>query len=75
MSDLAKIEKDLLSMGPEDRALLVDSLLRSLEQPTAEIDNEWAREANLRLAELRSGQVKPIEGEEVFEEVFARLAK
>ena len=47
-----------VSLPVEERALVVDSLLRSLNQPESEIDNKWAKEAQHRLDELRSGRVK-----------------
>ena len=75
MSNLAKIEKDLMSLAPEERALLVDSLLRSFDQPESDIDQKWANLANKRLAEMRSGKVKPVPGDEVFERVRNRLDK
>lgn len=59
----------------EERALVVDSLLRSLNQPESEIDKKWAKEASRRLAELRSGSVEAIPGEEVFAKVWKRFEK
>ena len=54
---------------------MVDSLLRSLNQPESEIDKKWAKEAKRRLAELRSGRVEAIAGEDVFGKVWERFAK
>ena len=64
-----------VSLPVEERALLVDSLLRSLNQPESEIDKEWAKEAKRRLAELRSGRVEAVSGDEVFRKVWERFAK
>ena len=64
-----------MSLAPEERALLVDSLLRSFDQPESDIDQKWANLANKRLAEMRSGKVKPVPGDEVFERVRNRLDK
>jgi hypothetical protein len=44
---------------------VVDSLLRTLNPPDAGIDRKWAEVATRRLAELRSGRVTPLPGDEV----------
>jgi len=59
------------SLPVEERALLADTLLRSLNSPDPEIDKKWTVVAKRRLAELRSGIVRPIPGEDV----FARIEK
>ncbi len=69
MSNLAKIEKDVMSLVPEERALLVDSLLRSFDQPELDIDKQWVNLANKRLTEMRSGKTRPVPGDEVFERI------
>lgn len=70
-----KLIEEALSLPVEERALIADSLLRSLNVPNAAIDAKWAEVAKRRLQELRSGKVKPIPGDEVFSEVLGRLAK
>jgi hypothetical protein len=59
----------------EDRVRVVDSLLRTLNIPNPDIDRAWARLAKNRLAELRSGQVKPISGHMVFAKIRKRFAR
>ena len=66
---------EAVSLPVEERALVVDSLLRSLNQPESEIDKIWTEEAKRRLAELRSGRVETIPGEEVFGKVWERFEK
>ncbi|MEO5342234.1 MAG: addiction module protein [Gammaproteobacteria bacterium SHHR-1] len=66
---------EAVSLPVEERALVVDSLLRSLNQPESEIDKIWAKEAQRRLEELRSGRVKAIPGEEVFKKVWKSFEK
>lgn len=66
---------EAVSLPVEERALVVDSLLRSLNQPESGIDKKWAKEAKRRLDELRSGQVEAISGEEVFRKVWVRFEK
>lgn len=59
----------------EDRVRLADSLLRSLNPPEAQIDEAWAELASRRLAELNSGKVKGISGQEVFHKIRQRFEK
>jgi len=70
-----EIIEEIVSLPVEERALVVDSLVRSLNSPKPEIDAEWAKEATRRLEELRSGKVKAIPGDEVFSRVFDRPEK
>jgi len=70
-----KIIEEALSLPVEERALIADSLLRSLNMPNPAIDAKWAEVAKRRLLELRSGKVKAIPGEEVFSGVLNRLAE
>jgi hypothetical protein len=46
-----------------------------VDESKAEIDREWVKVAKRRLAELRSGAVKPIPGNEVFAKVRERFEK
>ena len=64
---------EAVSLPVEERALVVDSLLRSLNQPESEIDKKWSEEAKRRLAELRSGQVQAIPGDEIFAAVWKKF--
>ena len=75
MPSTAEIIQDAESLPVEERTVVVDSLLRSLNPPDPEIDRKWAAVANRRLAELRSGRVKPVPGEEVFARIRQRFAE
>lgn len=68
-----KIIDEAVSLPLEERVFVVDSLLRSLNQPDAEIDRQWVVIAKKRLAELRSGVVEPVPGEKVFEKIQKRF--
>jgi putative addiction module component (TIGR02574 family) len=74
MPSTAEIIREAESLPVEERTLVVDSLLRSLNPPDPEIDRKWAAVARRRLEELRSGRVKPIPGEEVFAKIRQRFA-
>ena len=70
-----EIIRDARSLPVEDRAVVVDSLLRSLNLPDAGVDRKWAAVASRRLAELRSGQVKSVPGEAVFANIRKQFGK
>jgi putative addiction module component (TIGR02574 family) len=70
----SRIIRDAEALPVEQRALVVESLLRSLNPPDPEIDRKWADVAKRRLEELRSGRVKPVPGEEVFARIRERFA-
>jgi putative addiction module component (TIGR02574 family) len=54
----------------EERAKMVDSLLKTLNPPETEIDKKLAAVARRRLEELRSGSVKAVPGDQVFEKIW-----
>lgn len=57
-----KIIEEALSLPVEERALIADSLLRSLNMPDTGIDAKWTAVAKRRLQDFRSGKVKPVPG-------------
>ena len=66
---------EAVSLPVEERALVADTLLRSLNQTETEIDKKWIEVAHQRLNELRSGKVKAVPGEQVFENIWSRFDK
>jgi putative addiction module component (TIGR02574 family) len=52
-------------LSPSERPELVDDILASLDEPDANIDKLWAREAEDRLAAYRRGEIKAIPLEQV----------
>ena len=63
-------------MLPIDLKLeLVDRLLESISPSQKEIDELWKVEAERRVEEVRSGKVKTIPGEQVFDEIRNRFGK
>ena len=75
MHGIKEIIQEAESLPVEERVMVIDSLIRSLNPPSMEIDGEWAKVAKRRLAELRSGSVKPIPGNEVFAKLRERFEK
>ena len=69
------LEDQLLKLDARDRARLAELLLASLDGSDADVEAQWADEAERRLRELRSGVVAGIPADEVFARTRARLAK
>ena len=66
---------EAVSLPVEERALVVDILLRSLNRSDPAVDAQWGEEAVRRLGELRSGAVEPVPGKEVFAKIWKRLGE
>ena len=66
---------EAVSLPIEKRALVVDSLLQSFNQPESDIDDKWKEVAQKRLMEMRTGKVEPISGEEVFNNIWSKLER
>ena len=60
------IIEEAILLPVEERAAVVDSLLRSLNAPDDEFDRQWISAAQRRLDELRSGAATAIPGDVVF---------
>jgi putative addiction module component (TIGR02574 family) len=57
-----------LSLKPEERFMIVESLLKSLDEPDQKIDEIWADEAEKRLKAYREGNLEGIPMEEIFKD-------
>ena len=66
--------REIESLPVEERARVADSVLKSLSPPESEIDKKWAEVAKRRLEEIKSGAVKLVPGEDVFEEIWKRFS-
>jgi len=75
MHGIKDIIQEAATLPVEERVMVVDSLLRTLNPPDAEIDRAWARIAQRRLADLRSGRVQPVPGDQVFAKIKERFAR
>ncbi len=64
---------EIISLPIDDRVVVVDSILKSLNPPESKIDKKYIAIAKKRLSELRSGEVKGVPGEEVFNKIWDRL--
>lgn len=70
----ADLIAEVAALPIEERALIADGVLKSLNIPVPEIDKQWAAVAQKRLHELESGHQQAVPAEEVFERIRKRLA-
>ena len=60
------ILKEALNLAPAEKFIVVEGLLKSLDEPDSELDKIWADEAERRLEAYRDGKLKGIPMEEIF---------
>src|SRR5271167_3508377 len=65
-----------MQLSPQERELLIDRLVESLDDGPAEAGAEeaWGDEIKRRVDEIRSGKVKLIPGEQVLQELARKLS-
>jgi putative addiction module component (TIGR02574 family) len=68
---IAEVESLPLDIKTE----LIEKLLESINPSQKEIDELWSLEAEKRVADIESGKVKTISGEEVFKEIRNKYLK
>lgn len=66
---------EAVSLPVEERALLVDSLLRSFILNSEHIDEQWLAIAKNRLREMRTGDTKPVPGKDVFSRIWKKRGR
>ena len=71
--NMQQLIEEAVSLPVDERAHMVDLLLRSLNPPESAWDQQWLDEAQRRLADLRSGRVTAVSGEDVFNRLWSRL--
>lgn len=60
--------KQALILKPEERFMVVEGLIRSLDEPDNSLDEIWAEEAEKRLKAYRSGNLEGVPMEEIFKD-------
>ena len=64
--DNVEILEKALRLPPEDRFVIVEGLLKSLNVPDPDLDRVWADEAERRLAAYRNGELPATPIDDVF---------
>ncbi len=62
------ILKQALKLKPDERFMVVEGLIKSLDAPDDSLDKIWADEAEKRLIAYRAGKLEGIPMEEIFKE-------
>ena len=57
-----------LKLRPQERIVLLEGLLHSLDEPDKDLDSIWSVEAKKRLNAYRNGKIKGIKFEDLFGE-------
>ena len=65
---------EAISLPVEERTIVADSILKSLNPPETAIDKKWAQTAKERLMELRTGKKKAVPGDAVFNSIWNRYS-
>ena len=63
-----EILEQALSLKPEDRFMIVEGLIESLDHPDQKIDEIWAKEAEKRLDAYRKGDLEGVPMDEIFQD-------
>jgi putative addiction module component (TIGR02574 family) len=70
-SQVSEILEKALTLSAQERGLLIDRLVESLDDEPAEegVEAAWDEEIKSRVDDVRSGRVKTIPGEQVLREL------
>jgi putative addiction module component (TIGR02574 family) len=70
-SQVSEILEKALTLSAQERGLLIDRLVESLDDEPAEggLEAAWDEEIKRRVDDIRSGRVKTIPGEQVLREL------
>lgn len=60
-----EIINNAMKLSPQEKLLVVDSILKSLDEPDKEIEKIWVEESEKRLQLFRKGKLKGIPLEEI----------
>jgi putative addiction module component (TIGR02574 family) len=68
---VSEVLEKALALSTQERGLLIDHLIESLDEGLAEegVEEAWAEEIKRRVEEIRSGKIKMIPGEQVLREL------
>jgi putative addiction module component (TIGR02574 family) len=68
---VSEVLEKALALSTQERGLLIDHLIESLDEGPAEegVEQAWDEEIKRRVDDIRSGKVKMIPGEQVLREL------
>jgi putative addiction module component (TIGR02574 family) len=73
---VSEVLEKALALSTQDRGLIIDRLIESLDNEPAEegVEQAWSEEIKRRVEDIQSGRVAMIPGEEVHRRLLARLS-
>ena len=71
---LEVLEAEVLQLAPVERSHLLERLIASLDS-NPEVDEAWEREADRREAEMESGLIAAVPGQEAIARLRARFPR
>jgi len=66
MSPTKAILSKALHLKPAERFIIIESLIKSLDNPDPAIEKAWAQEAEKRLKAYKAGKLKTVSFESMF---------
>ena len=73
-TNLEVLEAEVLQLAPVERSHLLERLIASLDSDP-EVEQAWEREADRREAELESGLIAAVPGQEAIARLRARIPR
>jgi hypothetical protein len=61
-----EIIQEAINLKPQEKYLIIESLVLSLNEPDKDIEKIWIEESQKRLDEYKKGNLKTLSFEEVF---------
>ena len=61
-----EIIQEAINLKPQEKYLIIESLVLSLNEPDKDIEKIWIEESQKRLEEYKEGNLKTLSFEEVF---------
>lgn len=61
-----EIIQEAINLKPQEKYLIIESLILSLNEPDKDIEKIWIEESQKRLDEYKKGNLKTLTFEEVF---------
>lgn len=61
-----EIINEAINLKPQERYLIIETLVKSLNQPDEEIEQIWIEESQKRLNDYKEGKLKTLSYKDVF---------
>ena len=61
-----EIIQEAINLKPQEKYLIIESLILSLNEPDKDIEKIWIEESQKRIEEYKKGNLKTLSFEEVF---------